>query len=106
MPHRGSKILGLALTMLLASRDTQVAATAGAPALSVVSWNVHWQCGGLDPCREAAATRLQALSKEVSADVVVAIELEQNVTAPLDLPGTILPGWQQVSGSCPGQFDS
>jgi hypothetical protein len=74
----------------------------------VLSWNVHWQCGSdhLPGCRAAATAKLVALAKEHSVGIVVAVELEHNDTAPVDLPSRGLPAdyppWMQMNGSCPG----
>jgi hypothetical protein len=48
--------------------------------------------------------KLVALSKQHAVDVVVAVELERNDSAPLDLPlrGAAGAPWVQVSGSCKG----
>ena len=72
--------------------------------LSVLSWNVHWQCGSnhLQGCRAAATKRLAELAKSHSVDMVVAIELEHNDTEPIDLPSHGLgTAWWQMNGSCP-----
>ena len=75
--------------------------------LSILSWNVHWQCGSdhLPGCREAATQKFVELSKTHAADVIVAVELEHNDTAPIDLPSHLDASrgpWTQVNGSCPG----
>jgi len=95
---------------LLLSAATLRAAAADPPLdLTVLSWNVHWQCGSdhLPGCRAAATARVAELADAHGATVVVAIELEHNDTAPIDLPahglgGGHYPAWLQVNGSCPG----
>ena len=73
---------------------------ADALSFTVLSWNVHWQCGSdhLPGCRAAATQRFVDLSKQHSANVVVAVELEHNASAPIDLPshGLTAHGWTQV----------
>jgi hypothetical protein len=98
----------LAATAALCCLAAAVAVDDTPLGLTVLSWNVHWQCGSdhIPGCRHAATSKLVALAQQHSADVIVAIELEHNDTAPLDLPSHGLPGtyppWTQVNGSCPG----
>lgn len=78
--------------------------------LSVLSWNIHWQCGSdhhMPGCREAATAKVVALAKSHSVGMVVAVELEHNDSSPIDLPSHGLvtesyPSWVQINGSCPG----
>ena len=73
--------------------------------LTVLSWNVHWQCGSdhIPGCREAATERLLQLAQENRADFIVTVELEESVSQPIDLRSHGLSsGWTQVNGSCPG----
>ena len=75
--------------------------------LTILSWNIHWQCGSdhLPGCRAAATAKVAALAKLHKPAVIVAVELEHNDTAPVNLPthgGVPDRGWLQVNGSCPG----
>eukprot|EP01048_Picozoa_sp_COSAG05_P000978 COSAG05_NODE_31_length_28416_cov_170.150652_1_plen_1216_part_10 len=84
-------------------------AASGTPLnLTVLSWNVHWQCGSdhIPRCRSAATSKIIELAAKHAANVIVAVELEHNDTAPIDLPShglpTAYPRWAQVNGTCPG----
>ena len=115
--HRWCAAAAAAATLLLCQalllvppRATAAAASPrpAAPAgVTVLSWNIHWQCGSdhLPGCREAATTKIVELATQHGAEVIVAVELEHNDTAPVDLtlPGHGLHGsWRQINGSCPG----
>eukprot|EP00927_Polykrikos_kofoidii_P086081 TRINITY_DN9537_c0_g1_i2.p2 TRINITY_DN9537_c0_g1~~TRINITY_DN9537_c0_g1_i2.p2 ORF type:complete len:296 (+),score=29.24 TRINITY_DN9537_c0_g1_i2:80-967(+) len=68
--------------------------------LNVLSWSIHWQCGSKAGCREMAAGRLIQLGSQQNADIIVAIEFEENKWTPFDLTSAGLLGWTQVPGSC------
>ena len=73
---------------MLAFFMTTLAVYASELPLSILSWNVHWQCGSdhIPGCRAAATKRFVDLAHNAHASIVLSVELEQTSSTPVDLP--------------------
>ena len=98
-----ARLLLVAATVASAMEEAPRNSGGSSVQLNILSWNVHWQCGSnfIKGCRANATQRIIAMQQQVKADVVVAVELEQTDTTPVDLVAAGMGvHWEQISGSC------
>jgi len=89
---------------LLQLRSSEVA-SGGEVGMSTFFWNTHWECsraalGATSACKQRIGERFVELAGASQAEVVAAIELEDNGTQLTSLVDLGLAGWTQVDGLC------